>query len=78
MRTKTDSRLDEFRVYGKALLWARNGMQCKIYAGIQSDGDQAMKRIEVIADDEGEIVEVYYGISTSEVACSYYSRQSNE
>lgn len=53
-------------------------MQKTASHGTEIDIRQALKRIEVIADDEGEIVEVHHPTPHIKVACLHISRQYKE
>ena len=52
-----DSSADELGIYGEVLLWIGNGMFKDPFCKAKFMLVQTLKRIEVIADDEGEIIE---------------------
>ena len=58
--------IDEFCLHGKVLFWARHGRGSSIHSRTQLlIFMQNLKRIEVIADDEGEIVEAVKRMSNN-------------
>ena len=52
-----DRSADELGIYGEVLLWIGNGMFLDPVCKPKFMLVQTLKRIEVIADDEGEIIE---------------------
>jgi hypothetical protein len=56
---------DELGVYGQVLLWLGNGNYCCSRGYTKLTYPQALKRIEVIADDESEIIEAVRRMSTN-------------
>jgi molybdopterin biosynthesis enzyme len=56
---------DEFRIHGQILLRIGNSIFCGRISWQSTDDWQALKRIEVIADDEDEIVEAVRRMSNN-------------
>ncbi|PQE10156.1 molybdenum cofactor synthesis domain-containing protein [Rutstroemia sp. NJR-2017a WRK4] len=65
MELEADFKTDKFGFYGKVLLQARNGRILYAHAQVHINIRQSLKRIEVIADEESEIVEAVQRMSNN-------------
>ncbi|PQE03672.1 molybdenum cofactor synthesis domain-containing protein [Rutstroemia sp. NJR-2017a BBW] len=65
MELEADFKTDKFGFYGKVLLQARNGRILYTHAQFHINIRQSLKRIEVIADEESEIVEAVQRMSNN-------------